>query len=333
MSKNLDRQDLNILHKLDRNSRASITTIGKATKLPTETVRYRIQRLCEKNVIDKFYGIVDLSKLGKTLYKVYLGLQNVTEDVIKKFVSHLETVDGVIWIIRTDGKFDLAIGLIVEEVMILDSFLENLNSHFSNFIRKRSICINVSMNYLERDYLLKKKQRESHEERQYSAKGEKVSVDELDRKIIEVLSEDSRIPAAQLARNLSIKDKKDLSTELILLRIKRLEKLKLITGYSIILNNESIDQLHIKVLLNLSAYSPEKMQYFVAECWKIPRIVRAVKVIGEWDYEIDLEVENTTQYREIMGELTSKHPDLIRDYNALFIEQVLKYKAIEFPKT
>ena len=330
MSKNLDKQDLNILHKLDRNSRASITNIAKLAKIPTETARYRIQRLCERQIITKFYGIVDLSKLGCTLYKIYFGLQNANEEAVSKMVSYLESIPGLIWMIRVDGKYDLALGLIVDQVMTLDSFLENFNTKFSKYIRKRSICINVSMHYLERDYLINKKFRETHKARQYSAEGSKIKVDELDCTIIEILSEDSRTPSAQIARDLSIKLKKEISTELVLNRIKRIEKEGIITGYCIILNSSLMDQLHIKVLLNLSAYSPEKVREFVNFCWKIPRVVHAVKVIGEWDYEIDLEVENTSQYREIMGQITSEHPELIRDYNALFIEQVIKYKAIEF---
>ena len=61
-----------------------------------------------------------------------------------------------------------------------------------------------------------------------------MEIDKIDKKILKILSLDSRISARQLAIKLG------MSTVTVISRIKKLEKEKIITGYTSILNHEKL---------------------------------------------------------------------------------------------
>jgi len=53
---NLDSKDHKLLYHLFKNSRESLSFIGKKINLPKTVVKYRIDRLVNKNIIKKFYS-------------------------------------------------------------------------------------------------------------------------------------------------------------------------------------------------------------------------------------------------------------------------------------
>ena len=84
----LDLKDRKILYELDVNARQSASGIGKKVGLIKQVVTYRINKLLDIGIIQKFYTILDTSKLGLTTYKIFLRLQktNVTKqnDILPK---------------------------------------------------------------------------------------------------------------------------------------------------------------------------------------------------------------------------------------------------------
>ena len=50
-----------------------------------------------------------------------------------------------------------------------------------------------------------------------------------------------------------------------------------------------------------------------------------IKTLAEWDYEVDLELENVEQLKEFTMDLTSQFSSLIRDYSSIRIIDMPKY--------
>lgn len=53
-------------------------------------------------------------------------------------------------------------------------------------------------------------------------------------------------------------------------------------------------------------------------------MVYFIKALGEWDYELNVEVENLDKYRELMMDLTREFSDIIRDYQSFPVSRVFK---------
>jgi len=60
----IDKKDIEIIKILEEDSRMSILELGRKVKLSHETVRYRINKLVKKGIIEKFTVSVNKNKLG-----------------------------------------------------------------------------------------------------------------------------------------------------------------------------------------------------------------------------------------------------------------------------
>ena len=58
-------------------------------------------------------------------------------------------------------------------------------------------------------------------------------------------------------------------------------------------------------------------------------VVWPQRVIGNWDFEIDFELENYEQFQDIMFDLREKFSDIIMDYEFCIVSK--EYKLDFFP--
>ena len=315
---NLDKKDKTLLYNLDINARESYTKLAKKVQISQESVRYRINRLVKEGLIQKFFTVIDASKLGFAFYKVLLKLHNVNEKKQHDIINYLLTDNSVVWLVTFDGNYDIGFVIKAENILELNLILENLDKNFSTYIHKRIFSINILGEYLSRDYLINK-QRTLVRTPSYTVESKKYDLDDIDIKLIQNLTEDGRKTAVDISKEIEV------SPDTILQRKNRLEKSKVITKYNIVLNHNKINQIHYKVLIYLNEFFPEKLNKFLSFCRLNNRIVYIIKTLGEWNYELDIEVENIDQYRKIMMDLTNEFFDIIKDYNSLIIRKIFKY--------
>jgi Lrp/AsnC family leucine-responsive transcriptional regulator len=138
------------------------------------------------------------------------------------------------------------------------------------------------------------------------------------------LTDDSTVAATSIAQDLKI------AVDTVLQRIKRFEQEHLIARFLPVLNNRKINQLHYKVLISLSDHSPERIKQLLQFCRSFNRIIYIIKSLGNWNYELDIEVEDVDQFREIMMTITKEFPDIIRDYDSLLIRNIFKYNYLPY---
>lgn len=311
-------KDKKILYELDKNSRIPYSKIAKAVRLSQETVRYRVNNLIKNQIINKFFTVIDPAKLGYAFYKVMLKLHNIDNKQIQNIIKYLKINKSVVWLTTLDGSYDIGFVVKVSNIIDLNNLIDDLNSRYNKYINKKKISINISGEYLTRDYLIKK-ERDVKTEVSYTARFEPIEIDSINKSIIQLLTDNSRISAIDMAQKLNI------SADSVIQRMKKLEKEKIITRYNIVINNNEINQIQYKVLIYLNNVSPEKIKSFVSSCRSNNKIIYIIKSLGEWDYELDLEVNNVDEFRDIMINLTKDFSEIINDYDALIINKVHKY--------
>ena len=319
-----------LLFELDRNARASYAELGRNLRIPAETVRYRMNALIEAGVIEKFYCIVSMGMLGYSLFKIFLKLESANERNIEEIVRFLNQQKTVVWVVRFDGYFEIGITLRGESLGDISETLDELHERYGQFVAKRSFCANISSEYLPRSYLIgkaKKLERKSG----YTVGSKLRPIDEIDRSILEQLGIDCRLSAADLAEGLQ-RDRKiraPISREAVLLRLKRLERDRVIQAYSVVLNHEKLNQLHYKTLIRLGSCSGEERNRFLQFCRQAPRVQYIIKSLGEWDYELTIECESVEQYRAQLVEITSFVPRLVKDHCSLMIMKFHHYNLVK----
>ena len=315
----LDIKDRKILYELDTNSRQSNSEIAKKVGLSKQVVGFRIKRLVKEKVILCFYPIIDVSKLGFTIHKNFLRLQNIDRDKEKELVDFLVEHPNVVWVAQCDGKFDLAFGTWAKDMAFLDETITELHRKFGMYIAERQIATIIRGEYFIRDYLVQRVKQSASRESFFGAIPTPIKMDNTDWKILFRLSKNSRIPTVDIATEVK------LSADATAERIKKIEISGIIKHYNIVPNESKYPYLHYKVLIGLKDVTEEKERSLKEYCRVNPHIVYIVKSLGPWEFEIDMEVESAEQFRGIMMDIKTKFSDILKEYSALHIYQVHKY--------
>lgn len=319
--------DAKILFEFDKNVRVSNAELSRQTGIPAETIRYRLNRLIDKEVIKKFLTITSAGALGYTFYKVFLRFQGLSEKGLEELIYKIQTDFKINWLTRITGPYDLGVGLRARSTEELSQFFNQLKLVLGDYQVERIFSLNVSTEFFHKSYFLERKKTQ-HKPIISSAESPSVKIDKTDQTIIEKLSQDSRISLTGLAEACEKSNTfgQTFTREAISYRLKKLEKNKVILAYVPIYNHEALGQLRFKVLVKSQNVTKEKIDAFVKDCWQTPRIVLLVHAIGAWDYEIDLDVRSIKESRDLMAELSSKHPEVINSYQTLYVENVYQYR-------
>lgn len=318
MAARIDKKDRKILRALDGNSRQSYARVAKSTGIPQETVRYRVQNLLEQGLIQNFQTVIDGGKLGFYYYKIFFKFYNVNETAVEMVIRYLCSLTAVNWVVRVDGAYDISLTARVTNPTELSDLIDEVRRKYSSQIHRWVYSVNLRMDFLTRDYLTGSRRLKT-KAGSYSAYKTPVTLDSTNWEILRRLALNARASAAEIARDLP------LSSDAVLLRIKEMEKNEIIVRYNLVLDNTELDQFNYYVLVYLSYFSPMREQAFVEYCKKKANIVYVIKALGEWDYELSVEVETVQQYRELMMDLTREFSDIIRDYTPMMVSKIHKY--------
>ena len=232
--------------------------------------------------------------------------------------------------IRFDGPYQLDIVCKVVSPDDVDRFIISLIARFSRFIQRRRIAVNACWaRYLPRNYLTGKP-RLKLLDRGYGTGPERIDVDPTGRFILKMLSTNSRASATEIAEAIeNDRSLKPISSSAVGKRVESMIRSKVISGFSIGLNNELIGQVMFKVLLFMSSMSEQESKRFVNFCLRHPNVVHLMRTIGQWDYELDIETQDVRALHEILMSLTREFPRSVQDYVLLDNVKTFKYRFLE----
>lgn len=132
----LDQKDKKILEVINNNGRASVTEIARKTRIPRDSVHYRLQRLIKTKVIKFFHTVIDPLKLGHPVFTfVNFSFQHFNEEKENKFYLFIKKLKNVTYIAKTTGKWDCTIAIIAKNLQHLDEILKTIRKHFSSIIK------------------------------------------------------------------------------------------------------------------------------------------------------------------------------------------------------
>src|SRR3989344_608737 len=107
MNVKIDEKDKKVLRQLELNCRQPYSILGRKVGLSIEVVRYRIKRLEEEKVIDRYVTLLNATKIGHESYRWYLQLQNADSAKIKEIITYLQKDPHCIWVSTCTGRWDL----------------------------------------------------------------------------------------------------------------------------------------------------------------------------------------------------------------------------------
>lgn len=144
-------------------------------------------------------------------------------------------------------------------------------------------------------------------------------IDETDRKILRALRADGRLTNLKLAETVG------LSPTPCWNRVKALEEAGVIEGYAALLNQKALglpDTVMIEV--TLEHHDDDTLARFGEEISRLPEVVEAFLVTGEYDYLIKVAVAGTEGYEEFLRKRLYKLRG-VRHSRSTFVLRRLKH--------
>ncbi|MBS3072810.1 Lrp/AsnC family transcriptional regulator [Candidatus Pacearchaeota archaeon] len=241
----LKETDIKLLSYLYHNYREPISKIAKQTKLTRDQVEYKIEKYKNEGIIKKFCPIINYGKLGYN-YFVILLLKLESKQEIKEFSLELKKNKNVVSFGEILGKYDIYINYIFKNE-------EEFAKYFADLVNNEEIKIHSYQTikpYFAELYPLKFiKQNEKNNLTIINKSDNTIKIDEKDKEILKSLNKNGRMKLIGIANNANI------SSELALYKLRRLNKEKIILGSRIQFNMEKLGYYFSDILLNINFLS------------------------------------------------------------------------------
>ena len=128
-------------------------------------------------------------------------------------------------------------------------------------------------------------------------------LDQFDRRILEVLSEDGRIPVTELSKKVG------LSKTPCQARLKRLVDEGYILGFRAVINLPKLGLDHVAFAeVKLSDTREKALTEFNQAISRIKEVEECHMIAGRFDYLIKIRTQSIRRYREVLGEKISSLP-------------------------
>ncbi|MBN9046769.1 MAG: Lrp/AsnC ligand binding domain-containing protein [Rhizobiales bacterium] len=142
-------------------------------------------------------------------------------------------------------------------------------------------------------------------------------LDQFDRRILEIMSEDGRIPVTELSKKVG------LSKTPCQARLKRLVEEGYILGFRAAIDPEKLGIDHIAfTTVKLSDTREAALQAFNVAVRKIREVEECHMIASSFDYLLKVRTPDIRRYREVLGEKISSLPNVASTSTFVVMESV-----------
>ena len=146
-------------------------------------------------------------------------------------------------------------------------------------------------------------------------------LDAIDHQIINLLQLNGKITIKELAQKLN------LTTSPVFERIKRLEKEKIIKGYTALVDSKKVDKGQI-VFCNVSMpnYTDKNIKAFEAKVEHMPEVLECYHFAGVVDYQMKVLVKDIEEYNIFLRKVSLL--PMVRVHSSVVVLREIKYTTI-----
>jgi DNA-binding Lrp family transcriptional regulator len=315
----LDVKDKKILYELDINSRQPFRQLGRKVGLHKDVVTYRVKKLQEQGIIKKFYVDINGYKLGYSKLKFYLNFQFISPKIKEEIIQYLVQSPYTDVVHSAEGQYDLVVICEVENIPNFYNIWNELIKRYREYFSNQVLCIHNTLTEYKRTFLLEEQPEKNQDKIMFveSSADQRSDVDELDKKILEVIAPNSRVPTLDIAKQLKT------TVHTIDSRLQKLVKNGVIQRYTINIDWPKIGFQWYKADIILTDL--EKKQKIIEYIEKNPNLIHRIASLGYVDLELTFALQNVNQLHQIIENVSLKFPEAIKNYKYFSITKTHKY--------
>ncbi|UCF49540.1 MAG: Lrp/AsnC family transcriptional regulator [Thermoplasmatales archaeon] len=317
----LDLKDRKILYELDIDCRQSFRSIGRKVGLSKDVVASRVKKLEKEGYILYYFTSIDSSRLGYTSFRFYINFKNTTKEIEEEIIDYF-VKNKYVWIVQSlKGKYDLVVCIWIKETIDFYKFWEKTLQKYHQYFEKQVFSVYFQHYTFKINQNLFSDAKFNPDKRRYEiiGGGKVVNTDEIDKKILQNLANNARMPTIDIAKNLG------LSATTVKNRMDRLTRIGVIQGFRYVGNFLKYGYKMYKTDINLIDYS--KKQPIIDYILKNPHLLVISKTAGYADLELDFVVKDEAELHSILDDLVNKFPNAIKNYDYYYEP---KYHKVQY---
>lgn len=314
----LDLKDKRILDELNRNPNITFSNLAKKVSVSRQVAEYRINKLLSQKTIYAFYTLIDTGKLGYSSFRVHLRLKNIGEETYSKFAKKLFTEYPTFWVAFVSGSFDLIMDIFAKNSNELNNLLTNILQNNKEIIQNYEVLTILEMNLYSYGYFIKTKKSRARVILHKNSENKKI--DELDKKILQKIKFNSRLPYHTTAGKIGT------SRNSVKNRILKLEKNKVIAGYKTLINFNHLDKHSFKIFIKYNNAKIEQEKYLLNFLKNKKSVLATLKLLGRWNLDIEIHTQDIKELQKFIMELRNKY-EIIENYEII---QIIDDYGIDF---
>lgn len=313
----MDLIDKKILCELDVNCRAPLSKIAKKLRIGRNVLDYRIKKLEKEGIITNYICSVNLGKLGYKSYKIYCKMKSLNASREKDFVDFIIEERKIIHFLKTEGSYDYAFVIAVQDVKELDSFLSEIKTQFKDILNDYFVSIVVSSRIFKLHKLLLGEKQQTIKFDKYTEDRKEIELDEKDKAILRILSQKANISLIDLA------DETKYSLDIVKYRAKKLSN-DLISSFRVITDLNKMGYFHYVLMLKVRNSSLNEEADLITWCGNKKNVMFLTKRIGAFDYEVNIAITDINDLNNFLSEIKTRFGKIIDSYELMINSKLLK---------
>ena len=310
-----------IISRLEIDARVPFSRIGKLIRKSQQQVSYTVNTLVGKGAIQRFYTIMDYSRLNVINFRAYFKVSYVTKEKFDELISYLVSDAHTAWIATCGGRYDLICTFLALNPSQFNKTLRGITAKFPRQLQNYNVLTTIVIRRFGRKYLFKDML--ALKELICGGDREPEDIDGTDMEILGELSKDARRSSVKIGNMLS------MTPKTVMQRIRRLREMEIIMGFKPSLDIRKMGYISSLLLIKYHNVSTELENDMIHYLKAHPNVVGIVKTLGEWDIEIRIEAPDTMEFRKIEIEIRQKFTLLIQQTESVPLYKT--YKTNYFP--
>lgn len=318
----IDKKDRILLYELSNNCRQSYSALAKKAGISKQMAHYRVKRLARLKILRETLLTIDVGKLGYQNYAVYFQWNDRQHE--KRFIEELLDCPSIRYASDGTGKINFVVTFNARNPMEFQKMWDGILSKYEGAIKIYSTQVITEYRGFESCSIIEKQDPDRRGTCLIS--GEKrVSIDDLDTRILKILCDDARAPLTYIASETGS------SPDTVRGRIKRMEDEGLIQAYQWLYDIRAVGLRWYEIPISLTDMTKETWESLYGYCESNPRIALYVRSIGKFEIMILFEVKDDSEFDSEMNRLQKLFSKNIRDFEIMKVDNVHKFRFIQDP--
>jgi DNA-binding Lrp family transcriptional regulator len=313
----LNERERKLLACIQHQAHCSISDLAARLGYQEHALRYSLAALRQRGVLLRVVPFLDVYRLGLSYFCIYFSLHT---DAVKRrgaILKELQERKEVSFIGRYGGDYQYVISICSDSVHDVSQLVWAISAKYGSIFYLKALIVQERYTVFSRKYLAPEIR--ALPSLQYGDRKNRAEVDELDRKILQLVTKQHLAPQRELAQKLGV----PFTT--LGKRLQRLQANGVIAGYLHIINERLLGVQEYKLLVSVRAISQplreELTQYAAAH----PSVIRFIECFGEWDFELDIEVFESQQLGTIVESLYERFGGYLNSVRILQAFEHIKF--------